>query len=119
MRHIETLADIVREQQARDYAQGYAHPLPPAQDNIDNILTERGKRYGLFKDHAYIAQTIKDMMKQEEGWARLAPDQKEALEMIAHKIARILNGDPNYADSWVDIAGYAKLVSDRLEGTAR
>jgi hypothetical protein len=66
-----------------------------------------------------IAQTIKDMMKQEEGWARLDPDQKEALEMIVHKIARILNGDPNYADSWVDIAGYAKLVADRLEGIAR
>ena len=112
MKHIETLADSVREQQARDYAQGYAHPL-------ENILTERGKRYGLFKDHANISQTIKDMMKQEEGWARLAPDQKEALEMIVHKIARILNGDPNYVDSWVDIAGYAKLVSDRLEGNAR
>jgi hypothetical protein len=42
-------------------------------------------------------------------------DQREALDMIAHKIGRILNGDPNYADSWVDIAGYAKLVADRLE----
>jgi hypothetical protein len=45
--------------------------------------------------------------------------QREALEMIAHKIARIINGDPNYADSWVDIAGYAKLVADRLGGTER
>lgn len=39
--------------------------------------------------------------------------------MIFHKIARILNGDPNYADSWVDIAGYAKLVADELEGNAK
>lgn len=39
----------------------------------------------------------------------------EALEMIAHKIARICNGDPNYADNWVDIAGYATLVANRLE----
>jgi hypothetical protein len=44
----------------------------------------------------------------------LMPDQREALEMIAHKIARIVNGDPNYADSWLDIAGYAQLVADRL-----
>ena len=115
MKHIETLADIVREQQARDYAQGYAYPIK----GVEAILEERGRRYGLFKDHAMIAQTIKDMMKQEEGWARLDPDQKEALEMIVHKIARILNGDPNYADSWVDIAGYAKLVADRLEGKVR
>jgi hypothetical protein len=35
--------------------------------------------------------------------------------MVVHKIGRILNGDPHYADSWVDIAGYAKLVADRLE----
>jgi len=39
--------------------------------------------------------------------------------MIAHKIGRIINGDPDYDDSWVDIAGYAKLVSDRLQGTVR
>jgi hypothetical protein len=43
-------------------------------------------------------------------------DQIEALEMIFSKLARILNGDPNYADSWIDIAGYATLVADRLEG---
>jgi hypothetical protein len=36
--------------------------------------------------------------------------------MICHKLGRIVNGDPNYADSWIDIAGYAKLVADRLEG---
>ena len=44
---------------------------------------------------------------------------REALFMIAHKIGRIVNGDPWYADSWVDIAGYAKLVADRLEGIER
>ena len=49
----------------------------------------------------------------------LKADQQEALEMILHKIARIVNGDPDYADSWVDIAGYAKLVADRLEGIER
>ena len=35
--------------------------------------------------------------------------------MISHKIARIMNGDPNYADNWIDIAGYATLVANRLE----
>jgi len=41
-------------------------------------------------------------------------DQKEALEMIQHKIGRILNGDQYYHDSWHDIIGYAKLVADTL-----
>jgi hypothetical protein len=49
----------------------------------------------------------------------LAADQQEALDMICHKIGRIVNGDPNYADSWVDIAGYATLVADRLAGVER
>ena len=53
---------------------------------------------------------------EAERGCDLDPDQREALEMIAHKIARIVNGDPNYADSWVDIAGYATLVADRLQG---
>lgn len=49
----------------------------------------------------------------------LAPDQQEALDMICHKIGRIINGDPDYADSWHDIAGYAQLVADRLNGVER
>lgn len=84
--------------------------------DITAVLDERGSRYGAFDSHALITQDLKDCVASTPGWSLLAPDQKEALEMIAHKIGRILNGDPNYTDSWVDIAGYAKLVSDRLEG---
>ena len=86
---------------------------------IDKVLTERGDRYGKFRSHATISQSIKWLMAGQDGWEDLESDQREALEMIAHKIARILNGDPSYPDSWVDIAGYAKLVADRLEGLER
>lgn len=89
----------------------------PAVDSlIDQMLLERGKRYGKFAEHAKITQTLKYHMFETPNWQLLAPDQRESLEMIAHKIGRILNGDPNYADSWDDIAGYAKLVGDRLAG---
>jgi len=90
--------------------------------DITNTLTERGSRYGKFKDHATISYALKQAMVNHipgHKWEALEADQKEALDMICHKIARILNGDPNYADSWVDIAGYAKLVADRLEGVER
>ena len=88
--------------------------------DIGQTLDERGKRYGKFRGHAEITQSLKDVMTQEStNWKLLADDQKEALEMIAHKIGRILNGDPNYDDSWVDIAGYSKLVADRLQGVDR
>jgi hypothetical protein len=84
-------------------------------DNIDQILEERGARYGSFVDHAYITQNIKRAMQHSRNWEKLSDDKKECLEMIAHKIGRILNGDPEYHDSWNDIMGYTKLVADRLE----
>jgi hypothetical protein len=34
--------------------------------------------------------------------------------MILHKLARIVNGDANYIDSWRDIVGYSQLVVDEL-----
>lgn len=88
---------------------------------LEAVLQERGSRYGTFQDHANITQTLKAIFRSKMGtrWDALNDDQKEALEMIAHKLGRILNGDPNYADSWVDIAGYAQLVADRLNGTVR
>lgn len=82
---------------------------------IDKILEERGSRYGDFRSHAIITQNIKAAMRHSLNWAKLPNDMKESLEMVAHKIGRILNGDPAYADSWIDIVGYAQLVVDRLE----
>jgi len=79
--------------------------------NINETLKEREATYGAFKDHSRISQSIKDAMHDGNGkWYDLSTDKKEALEMIAHKIARILNGDPDYADNWHDIAGYATLI---------
>ena len=91
-------------------------PKPPNPIIIDSTLEERGKRYGAFSGQAEITQSIKQFLREQEGWNRLNYSQKESLEMIAHKIGRILNGDPNYADSWHDIAGYASLVDKQLNG---
>ena len=84
----------------------------------DQVLAERGSRYGEFTGHARVTQRLK-LVIYEELVARskgLDADQQEALDMICHKIGRIVNGDPNYDDSWVDIAGYAQLVVKRLRG---
>ena len=88
-------------------------------NDVTETLTERGIRYGKFKDHAELSQQLKEVMQCADGWNHLEPDMREALEMIQHKVARILYGDPTYADSWHDIAGYAKLVDDRLNGVER
>ena len=73
-------------------------------------LAERGKRYGDFTMHAGITQCLKDVMRETMGWGNLTPDKKQALEVIADKIGRIINGDPDYRDNWHDIAGYAILA---------
>jgi hypothetical protein len=85
--------------------------------STDVILEQRGNRYGKFSGQAEISQRLKGVVREFEAkrGCDLAPDQREALEMVMHKVARIINGDPNYHDSWADIAGYAKLVADRLE----
>jgi hypothetical protein len=90
-------------------------------NNIEKTLEERGSRYGTFTGHSEVTQGLKRFMANELAKRNkvLADDQWEALEMVAHKIGRIINGDPDYADSWIDIAGYAKLVADRLEGIER
>jgi transposase len=92
-----------------------------ADTNVDAILNARGSRYGNFLDHARVTYKLKEVARNfaEEKGKTFAVDQCEAMDMIFHKIGRILNGDPNYADSWIDIAGYAKLVADRLEGKVR
>lgn len=85
-------------------------------DTTEQLITERGGRYGKFKDGAAIMQELKDVMREVDGWHNLTPSQREALDMIQHKIGRILNGDPTYDDSWKDIAGYATLIVNELNG---
>jgi hypothetical protein len=90
--------------------------------DVQAVLTERGQRYGKFADHAAVTVALKAMWRvhrTRQGLDALEADQEEALDMICHKIGRIVNGDPDYADSWVDIAGYAQLVADRLRGVVR
>lgn len=80
-------------------------------------MKERGKTYGEFSDIAELSQKLKHVMKASNPnkWERMDPDKLESLEMIQHKIARILIGDPDYKDNWHDIQGYAKLAEDRCK----
>lgn len=98
-----------------------AVPLPLPSSSIDLTLAERGKRYGVFAQHAVITQSLKSIVASELGVRGkfLAHDQQEAMDMICHKMGRIINGDPDYVDSWIDIAGYAQLVADRLTKDSR
>lgn len=84
--------------------------------DINETLTDRDQKYGTFIGNAGIAQELKQVLYSSPNWDLLRADQAEALEIIASKIARMLNGDPNYIDNWHDIQGYARLVEERLVG---
>lgn len=85
-------------------------PTIPAPSGVDETLKERGARYGRFEDHARIAMSLIEIMRAAKGWNCLKEDHKHAFSVIADKIARTLNGDPEYIDNALDIAGYAMLV---------
>lgn len=81
-------------------------------DVLDDVLDERNKTHG---DYADVAETYMTLLQSWQGRNGLMPTQNLALTMIFMKIARILNGDPNHADHWIDIAGYARLAADHID----
>ncbi len=84
--------------------------------NLENVLADRGQQYGDFGPQAMLSQALKGMVYQHAQFmgVQLNPVQREGIEMIMHKIARIANGNPDNPDSWLDISGYARIVHDRL-----
>lgn len=86
----------------------------PLHRTAEATLADRAPKYGSFEPNAMVAQDIKAAMRRSPKWTKLRADQKESLELMATKMARMLSGDPDYIDNWHDIAGYAKLVEDRL-----
>ena len=82
--------------------------------SVQQTLNERQSTHGDFADHARATQMLKTVIQNQPGWKDLNAMQRESLDMIAHKIGRILAGNPNHADHWHDIQGYAKLIEDRL-----
>jgi len=86
------------------------------EERTNKLLEERGKRYGEFSDLATMSQTIKDM------WYVLAPDNvtpgmNEAMEMVIHKLCRVINGDRFYLDNIDDMIGYLELYRKEVLNT--
>lgn len=81
---------------------------------INEILEERRKTNGDFKEHAMITQQLKNIVQRHH--LKLNWEQRESIEMILHKIGRILAGSPNTEDHWDDIAGYAILGKRSITG---
>ena len=87
---------------------------------IASTLTERGKRYGDFRTQATLSQTLSYVWRNHyyqvhgKDPASLPPFINEGIEMIFHKLARAANGDPLFADSYRDVAGFSQLIVEAL-----
>ena len=86
---------------------------------LATVLSERGSRYGSLMSNATISQGLKEILHSSTNWGAMPPDMREALDMIVHKISRIVEGDFNYDDSWIDISGYSTLIVERLHLTLK
>jgi len=84
--------------------------------SLTDILEDRGASYGDYTSQALVAQRLKRIVHSAQTRADMGAVQRESLDLICTKMSRILTGDPRHVDSWVDIAGYAQLVVDRLRG---
>jgi hypothetical protein len=82
--------------------------------DITETLDQREGRYGEYVKVAATAQWLKDIMRGGDSWNGMEAYMQESLDLIANKLARIVNGDPFYDDSWHDVGGYAKLVEIEL-----
>lgn len=82
--------------------------------DLSATLDARRAVHGDFTDHARITQALKDVARASPSWERMSPVAREAVDMILHKVGRACSGDPGHADHWHDIAGYARLVEERL-----
>lgn len=82
--------------------------------DVTETLDQRENRYGEYKNVSATSQWLKDIMRGGDSWNAMEPYMQESLDLIANKLARIVNGDPFYDDSWHDVGGYAKLVEIEL-----
>lgn len=82
-------------------------------NNVNEILQERAQTHGDYTDHAETTQKLKDIIRSGRTYGQCSAHERETLDMIAHKIGRIVSGDPHFHDHWIDISGYAKLSADR------
>lgn len=109
----------VRPAPRSQYAPGNQEAVTPSALNSEvetktvgkKICEDRAHRYGSFWERAEMVDKITDALESHPHWnTQLGPEHRHALRMIAEKMGRIVVGnEPDYADNWDDIGGYAHL----------
>ena len=82
------------------------------------ILKERGKTHGDFNIASKFVQEIKDEARKCPNWINMSKPEREAVDMIIHKLGRWLFGT-SHEDHMHDIAGYATLAKENIENNTK
>jgi hypothetical protein len=77
-----------------------------------SVLQERSATHGDFAHGAVVSQRLKFALAEGTNWEAVDVVQREALEAVAGKLARIVTGDASFLDHYRDIIGYTQLAMD-------
>ena len=77
-------------------------------------MPDRTNTHGEYIKQATVAEELREVMGA--SWTGLPRYQRAALTLVAEKLSRILTGDCNFEDHWIDIAGYCECVLKEIRG---
>lgn len=84
-------------------------------NNVAETLAERHGQYGHYTYVSKTSQLLKRTIRESPNYQTMPAYMNESLDMICNKLARILCGNYYLRDSWLDIEGYAKLITNELD----
>ena len=79
---------------------------------INDLTSEKAKTHGDFDLSSLFVRRVYTEIANSPNFHNLTPPQERGLRMIVEKLSRILYGDSQFLDHWIDIEGYAKLIND-------
>lgn len=85
-------------------------------DGIERLLASRESTHGFWLENAKWGQDLRELFRSGPGWETMSSSQREALDYIAGKLARLLSSEigSSHIDTWEDIAGYAHLAATEM-----
>lgn len=84
---------------------------PETMTQPEPTIPNRDHQHGGIEAVGETSQSLKQTMRLSPNWRKLTNGEREALDLVAHKIARILSGaDPHDSQHWEDVAGYPMAV---------
>ena len=88
---------------------------PRKRNTAERITATRPTTHGDFTDGAKFTQGVMKLAAAAPSWDLMSDVQKEGFHHIVQKLQRAVCGDPNHRDHWDDVAGYALIVSKRID----